>query len=231
MPAGTVVRVKFKDKKQFRTCYAKDISNNGIFLRTNTPLPVFDKVTVVLELPTGQTVELHGEVVHAISVEKASTGAAPGMGVQFGDLTPEKRALLEEYLERCKTVPPADRLGGTDGRTMRPGAAPPLVNASLEEMVQGLRRLLWLCADATQLVATDYYQLLGIDAQADTDKIRGACAVLRILVDPATAPAGLEANEAGRFSALLMIIADIEDCLTDARRRAAYDEARAGILR
>ncbi len=229
-PAGTVVRVKFKDKAQFRSCYVKDISRNGIFLRTSTPLPVFEKITVVLELPDGQTIDLHGEVVHAIQPEQAGPGAAAGMGVQFGDLTPAIRERLESYLDRMKSRPPPE--GGLDGRTVRPGGGPRPhgIAADLEQLVHGLRRLLWICADATQLASADYYELLGLPPTAAEAEVRSACGVLRILLDPSNAPPGVD-SEPARFSALLMMLEEIEDCLTDPRRRAAYDEARSGILR
>jgi uncharacterized protein (TIGR02266 family) len=100
VPQGTVVRVKFKDRKQFETMWVKDLSNGGIFLRTSSAAPVFSRMTVVLELPggEGQQVELSGEVVRVVTPADAAAGMAPGMGVQFTDLTPEKRRLLESYL-------------------------------------------------------------------------------------------------------------------------------------
>jgi uncharacterized protein (TIGR02266 family) len=222
-----VVRVKFRDKKQLRTCYAKDISRGGIFLRTTNPLPVFEKITIVLELPGGEEVELRGEVVRAIEPEKAGPVVAAGMGVQFIDLTPDKRAFLEAYLERVKTAPPAS------AQTLLPrGPAMGTARSSMEEMVHGLRRLLWVCADATQLAGADYYELLGIQPGAGVDEIKAACDLLRVLCDPSNPPPGVEARDAGeRCSALLMVLADIQDCLTDPERRLAYDAARTGILR
>lgn len=255
-PAGTVVRVKFKNKKQFRSCWVKDISRNGIFLRTATPLPVFERITVVLELPDGQEMELHGDVVHAIPPSQAGPGAAAGMGVQFGDLTADKRAILELYLERMRTLPPRGALdrntlrpGELDRNTLRPSeldqntVRPSELNrntvrpgelvaaASMEDMLQALRRLLWLCADAAELSAADYYQLLGVPPDATRARISAACQVMRILLDPQSAPEGVDAAQTVRFSSVLMVLAEIEDCLTDPKRRAAYDEARAGILR
>ena len=96
------MRVKFKDKRQFESCWVKDISNGGIFLRTQTPVALFGRLTIVLELPNGDSVELQGEVVRVVPPEQAGPGVAAGMGVQFVDLTPAKRELLENYLGGTK---------------------------------------------------------------------------------------------------------------------------------
>jgi uncharacterized protein (TIGR02266 family) len=98
VPSGTIVRVRFRDKKQFENCWIKDISHGGIFLRTHTPAPLFARLVVALELPTGDVIEVAGEVVRLVKPEQASAGVAAGMGVQFTDLSAEKREKLEAFL-------------------------------------------------------------------------------------------------------------------------------------
>lgn len=237
LPGGAVVRVRFKDKKQVRTSYAKDISRGGIFLRTKTPLPVFEQLAIVLELPDGQEVELKGEVVHAVPPDRAAAaGIEAGMGVQFVDLTADKRARLEEYLARARTVvpPPPDasptrRPGEVDRRDVLAHLAGV---TGVEDLVHALRRLAWMCADATQLASCDYYELLGVEPNASAETIRGACDVLRALCDPANPPPGVASGEEGtRFQAVTIVLEEIEACLTDPRRRAEYDVASRRILR
>jgi uncharacterized protein (TIGR02266 family) len=226
-----VVRVRFKNKKQFQKSYCKDISNNGIFLRTTSPRPVFEQLTVVLELPGEIRVELQGVVVHVVPPEKAGGHhVLPGMGVQFTDLDAKKRGLLEGFLE-AKTVPPGTY--DTGDKTVRPGvlprlSAPPAAAASLvsTDPKAELLRLLWLCADATALASCDAYALLGLADGASPADVRAACTRLRALCDPARPPPGVS-GEASRMHAMVVVLADLEDCLTSPDRRAAYHAARA----
>lgn len=226
LPPGAVVRVRFKNKKQFRKMWVKDISRNGIFLRTDTPLEPFERVTVVLELPDGQSVELHGDVVRTIRPEQAGEGAVAGMGVQLVDLTPDKRAVLESYLARARTLPPG---APPPPPTVKPVARPaPTLPDGPEALIHALRRVIWACADATRLPLWDYYELLGVAPGAGADEIRAACDVLRALLDPATPPPGVNRDESARLSALLMVLSDVEATLTDPARRRAYDAGRQG---
>jgi uncharacterized protein (TIGR02266 family) len=240
-----VVRVKFKDRRQFESCWLKDISNGGIFLRTQTPAALFGKLQVVLELPNGDTVELQGEVVRVVAPQQAGPGVAAGMGVQFVDLNQEKRAQLESYLgftqpvalpdgfaamktpAELETLPPLGTITPARGaplpaRTSKP--PPPVV--AIEDMVQGLRRLLWLCADPAALADADYYEVLGIPAGSTGTQIADACAVLRTLIDPQLEPPGVEKVSSARFRDLRRVLDDIEMTLLDIGRRARYDGMR-----
>lgn len=224
-----VVRVRFKNKKQFQQSYFKDICNNGIFLRTMSPRPVFEHVTVVLELPGEIQVELLGVVVHVVTPEQASAQHLPGMGVQFSDLNAEKRALLESFL-KTKTVPPGTYAPGSP--TVRPDVLPrrsgpfPLpAMSSGNDPTTALRRLLWLCVDATLLASCDAYELLGVSPDATVAEVRAASERLRALCDPSRPPAGL--GESSRMRALGVVLLDLEDCLTRPERRVAYNATRA----
>jgi uncharacterized protein (TIGR02266 family) len=214
-----VVRVKFKDKKQFESCWVKDISNGGIFLRTQTPAALFGKLNVVIELPGGDTVDLQGEVVRVVLPEHAGPGVSAGMGVQFTDLNREKRAALESYLG-LTVVGPQRR---ADSPTVAEVAAPPRA-AGLEDMAQMMRRLLWLCADADVLARCDYFEVLGLEPLASNGDVREVCGVLRALLDPGGLPDGVKGGD-DRFRRLQLVIDDIEATLCDPRRRAAHAQA------
>jgi uncharacterized protein (TIGR02266 family) len=305
------VRVKFKDRRQFESCWLKDISAGGIFLRTQTPAALFGKLAVVLELPNGDSVELTGEVVRVVAPQQAGPGVAAGMGVQFVDLDAEKRSQLEAYLgftqpvalphglidlsaprvapEDMDTMPPAPPVqarplpgmppaapapqpqplslpvsgpagppapqkrtttpaggvrttpaSGTQ-RTLTPPVGTPRVLPSdaaggppppsppvlgIEDMVQGLRRMLWLCADSAALADADYYEILGISPTASGTQIADACAVLRTLIDPTNEPPGVRHATSARFRDLCRLLDEIEATLVDTGRRARYDGSR-----
>jgi uncharacterized protein (TIGR02266 family) len=208
-----IVRVKFQNKRQLKQTWIKDISKGGIFLRTQTPLAAFERVTVVLELPDGEEVELLGTVVHVVRPEEAGDGGA-GMGVQFIDLTPEKRARVDAFLQRNRSVVP------TSG-------APP----ALEVVAQALRRMVWSACDPHALGEADHYQLLGLRPDAPLDQIRERIAILRVLLDPTAIPEGMDTIDAERVVALAATLTEIEAVLTDPRRRGEYDAVRRLVLR
>jgi uncharacterized protein (TIGR02266 family) len=198
---GVVVRVRFQNRRQLKRLWVKDISRGGMFLRTQSPLDVFEKVTVVLELPDGSQVDLHGSVVHVIPPDKATDKASAGMGVQFTDLTPDKRDLLEAFLERSKTQ--VSRV-----------TAPSVLDT--ESFAEHIRHLLWLSGDPDALTDADYYAILGVPPDAPVEAIIEACSVLKILCD--------------RAAVLERQLADIEATLTDQTSRMEYDAGR-GVLR
>jgi uncharacterized protein (TIGR02266 family) len=224
MPAapGVVVRVKFKNRRQLKQVWLKDISKGGIFLHTDTPLEVSAKVSVILDLPDGTSVEVTGNVVHVISPEEATGHLVAGMGVQFVDLTPAKREMVEQFLTRHRTLLPA-----TGAR----GVVPPPPAPALENQVQTLRRLIWLSGDAAAFADADYYAILGVPATATTEQIRDACGILQRLLDPQSPPEGLEDTDRTRIEQLYATLAEIEVTLVDPQNRLQYDSARLGLLR
>jgi hypothetical protein len=205
------VRVKFISRRQLKLSYLQHLSKGGIFLRTDAPLAVGDSVRVAMELPDGQLVEVSGHVIH-IQTDP------PGMNVRFLDFTPEKVRVFEGFLRRNRTVMPEPE--------KVPTAPPP---AGLEELLQTLRRLLWLSADATTLDSYNHYQVLGLSPDASIEEIRERCVILRILLDPAAPPDGVV--DPRRILSLLYRVAEIEAALTDPQKRSQYDAAKLGILR
>lgn len=89
----------------FLYAYITDISSMGIFIRTDTPLPV----GTMLELgfsppassgnhkddPQGRRLELSGEVMWNTT---GQDNAAPGMGVRFHHTSPKTRSRLLEIV-------------------------------------------------------------------------------------------------------------------------------------
>jgi Tfp pilus assembly protein PilZ len=225
--SGVVVRVRFGSRRQLRQAYARDLEKGRIFLRTDTPLPVGSSVPMVLELHDGQAIDVHGEVVASRLPQLATADQPAGMQVRLVDFGADKRARVEDLLRRSRTQAPAVRA---------PSLAPAAVAVArppFERMLGSLRRLVFLCADASALSEADYYEILGVSPTATTAELREACSVLRALVDPAAPPDGLRLPPAKkeRLERVHKLVVEIERTMTDPAERAEYDAVRFGIVR
>ncbi len=97
----TSISVDYSSGDTFLFSYIQNISEMGIFIRSDSPLPVGS----VLELrfaPDGQTpLELEGEVTWINPYRPLGDNLNPGMGVRFRGLEPELR---ERIVELVRTV-------------------------------------------------------------------------------------------------------------------------------
>ncbi len=104
---STSIKVVFKSKEQFIEEYAKDISKGGIFVATESPLPLESKIELILYLPgSSKEVRIVGEVVHVFGSEQAKlldNKRVPGMGVQFIEFEDDGQKVLEEYFKSLST--------------------------------------------------------------------------------------------------------------------------------
>ncbi len=93
------VNREFDTMDEFIAEYVSDISKSGVFIRSDDPLPRGTKVelrfTVIDE--DMEIIEGVGEVTRVVL---PSSGAQPGMGVAFVELTPASKALVERVLAR-----------------------------------------------------------------------------------------------------------------------------------
>ncbi len=106
------VLVRIASAEAMRTHYLKDLSERGLFLKVDKPLPV--GAEVVLELvPPGwdSSLPLAGRVVRVADDSAARAAGAAGMALRFDKLEPEiekrLKALVDEYAS-----PPAAAPGG-----------------------------------------------------------------------------------------------------------------------
>lgn len=84
-------------RQDFRFCYRTvDLSTDGVFLETQTPLDVGTEMDLAFRLPGARkTIKVWGEVVR---VEKKGGRATPGMAVHFKNLDDATRATLDAFL-------------------------------------------------------------------------------------------------------------------------------------
>ena len=92
---------EFDTIDEFISEYVSDISQSGVFIRSDDPLPRGTKVdlrfTVIDE--DMETIEGIGEVTRVVA---PGTDKAPGMGVVFTELTSTSKRLVERLLTRRK---------------------------------------------------------------------------------------------------------------------------------
>lgn len=96
--------VSFRTEREFVTEYASNLSRGGIFIRSENPPPMKEKVTVQLRLPGNQAVlATEGIVVHRVTRAQSDAGGeAAGVGVQFVDSSDEFRAFIDRYMDSLR---------------------------------------------------------------------------------------------------------------------------------
>jgi type IV pilus assembly protein PilZ len=96
----TKIDILFRESGAFIRSYMLNVSNGGLFLKTDNPLPIDSTVTLMMRLP-GETeaMEVQGCVVW--SNPKAKNTAFPcGMGIQFLKMNPDQKKKIEEFVDK-----------------------------------------------------------------------------------------------------------------------------------
>lgn len=76
-----------------------NLSRGGLFLRSDSPLPLQAEVDLEFRLPeTGATIQARGRVIWNYDVAKCSSHIVAGSGIKFVDLSAADRARLEDCL-------------------------------------------------------------------------------------------------------------------------------------
>src|SRR5512140_2990115 len=103
MPSPVTLKIKFKAANllQFIERYAVDVSKGGIFIRTPKPLAVGTALKFEFQLQDGGPLLAgNGTVVWIREPDPSKGGGAPGMGVRFELLPPERQKVLDEVLTK-----------------------------------------------------------------------------------------------------------------------------------
>jgi uncharacterized protein (TIGR02266 family) len=92
------INKEFESFDAFIQEYVTNISKTGVFIRTQSPLPIGTKVNLCFSVITDtvESIEGEGEVVR---VETNANGTM-GMGVVFRELSTYSRDLLDKLLTR-----------------------------------------------------------------------------------------------------------------------------------
>jgi uncharacterized protein (TIGR02266 family) len=95
------LNVKFESRGEVRKCLMKNLSSGGIFVATESPLPIGTPFNVRIRIErTGEEVELPGEVV-SIGVSADLAKEKHGMGIRFAHLTEAQTRLVAEFSEEA----------------------------------------------------------------------------------------------------------------------------------
>ncbi len=95
----TDLSVDVKTGENFLFAYITNISEMGIFIRSDDPLPIGTDVSLSFSGPDGEgTVKVRGTVVWVNPVRPSGDNPNPGMGIRFANLTPELRERLVEIV-------------------------------------------------------------------------------------------------------------------------------------
>jgi CheY-like chemotaxis protein len=77
---------------------AINLSEGGIYLRKTTPLPVGTQVVIDLPLKDDKTLKLRGIVIYTKTITGDIFKVAPGMAVEFQDVSEEDSEILRAYI-------------------------------------------------------------------------------------------------------------------------------------
>jgi len=96
---STRLEVVIEDLDGDRMDFVSDLSEDGMFVSTNAPLPYGSIHTFAFYLPNapGWVVRTQGQVLHAHL--GSGTRKRPGMGVKFQDLGDAEREFVKEFIK------------------------------------------------------------------------------------------------------------------------------------
>ena len=110
-PEGVVgLYVDYPAAEEFETAFARELFGGAVFVPTLDRLPAGQQVRVGFNLQYCDTrFELVGEVVASLPASIASTGAAPGVSIQFREPTAELRERVERATGiQLRDAPPSN---------------------------------------------------------------------------------------------------------------------------
>ncbi len=85
------------------SCFAITLSEGGVYLRTNKPLPVNSKVSVKLPLEPGEVI-LDGTVIYTMGLAKGPFLIPPGMAILFNEEQQDSRVKQDLSDEICRLL-------------------------------------------------------------------------------------------------------------------------------
>lgn len=88
-----------KDEDDFLFSYIENISEMGIFIGSDEPLPVGTELSVRFSNSDGEALEFDGVVVWVNLPRSDESGGNPGMGVHFRGLEKEQRKQLVDLVK------------------------------------------------------------------------------------------------------------------------------------
>ncbi|MBW1808245.1 MAG: PilZ domain-containing protein [Deltaproteobacteria bacterium] len=95
-----LVKLRFQALDSFGSSVARDVSSGGVFIQTHEIMPIGTEIQVSLIHPvTLQQLDLVGRVVRVVEADASKPNSISGIGVNFEEVSEEKRAILREFLK------------------------------------------------------------------------------------------------------------------------------------
>jgi len=96
------IEIMFKEFGSFIRVYMLNVSNGGLFIKTENPLPLDSPVHLKMKLPgEANTMEVEGRVVW--NNPKGRKNSFPkGMGIQFVKMLPEYAEKMQGFVEKYR---------------------------------------------------------------------------------------------------------------------------------
>jgi type IV pilus assembly protein PilZ len=92
--------------KNFLFEYSQNISKGGIFIETDTPLPLGSRLKIRFQPPGGEAeLQVEGEVSWVNEVKEGDDNPNPGMGVQWVDLSDDQYQLIASIVQAILILP------------------------------------------------------------------------------------------------------------------------------
>jgi len=96
----TKIEVMFREYGAFVKAYMLNVSNGGLFVKTEDPFPLDHPVSLRLILPSEtKPLDIEGRVVW-INPKGRKNSFPKGMGIQFEKMNDEARSKLDECVEK-----------------------------------------------------------------------------------------------------------------------------------
>ena len=99
--APVVVQIEYSTVDALFSDFTRNINEGGIFVETDEPIPLDQKVDLKLQLPgSKELVHVMGRVVRVESTSPTSVG---GIAIEFGELDANARELINAAVRRLRS--------------------------------------------------------------------------------------------------------------------------------
>jgi len=99
--APVIVRIEYSTVDALFSDFTRNINEGGIFVETDEPIPLDEKVDLKLTLPgSSEHVHVSGRVVR---VESTSADAVGGIAIEFEQLDAHARDLINATVRRLRS--------------------------------------------------------------------------------------------------------------------------------
>lgn len=137
-----ILELAFARPEALRHEYEANLANGGVFIATDEPFELREKVRVRLVLGfCQQRLEIGGEIVHQVTAEMAALGKSPqGVAISFEEPAAKIRQRLAPLLEGAAELPVDALAPGQNARAPRAAARVPARIKGAAEPVAGRTR-------------------------------------------------------------------------------------------